>query len=76
MTEPAGRSHTAETARQERALGGEPQANISGDPNGAGANAHPENRKGADKATEDNDLTTGHSTPDDGGADNAKREKS
>ena len=33
---------------------------------------HPENRKGADEATADNDLTTGHSTPGDGGDDNAK----
>ncbi len=33
---------------------------------------HPENRAGADKATDDNDLTTGHTTPGDGGGDNAK----
>ncbi len=33
---------------------------------------HPENREGADKATDDNDLTTGHTTPGDGGDDNAK----
>ncbi len=32
----------------------------------------PEDRAAADKATQDNDLTTGHSDPDDGGADNAK----
>jgi hypothetical protein len=31
-----------------------------------------ENRKGADKATQENNLSTGHSDPDDGGADNAK----
>ena len=31
-----------------------------------------EDREGADQATRDNDLTTGHSDPDDGGADNAK----
>ena len=31
-----------------------------------------ENREGADQATRDNDLTTGHGDPDDGGADNAK----
>ena len=31
-----------------------------------------EDREGADKATRDNDLTTGHSDPDDGGDDNAK----
>jgi hypothetical protein len=34
---------------------------------------HPENREDAAKATSDNDLTTRHSAPDDGGADNAKR---
>lgn len=33
--------------------------------------AHPENAAGAAKATEENDLTTGHSTPGDGGDDNA-----
>jgi len=33
---------------------------------------HPENREGADKASADNDLSTGHSSPSDGGADNAK----
>lgn len=33
---------------------------------------HPGNREGADKATADNDLSTGHSSPSDGGADNAK----
>jgi len=33
---------------------------------------HPENTPGAAKATADNDLTTGHSTSDDGGADNAR----
>lgn len=62
----------AETARQERAQGGQPQLSDSGDPNGA-QGGHPEDRKGAAKATADNDLTTGHSAPDDGGADNAKR---
>ena len=36
----------------------------------------PENREGADKATQENDLSTGHSDPDDGGADNAKPGKS
>jgi hypothetical protein len=66
------KSHVSETARQERALGRESRANKSGDPHGAEANAHPENRKEAAKATADNDLTTGHSAPDDGGADNAK----
>ena len=35
----------------------------------------PENREAADKATQDNDLTTGHRDPDDGGADNAKENK-
>ena len=30
------------------------------------------NREETEKATNDNDLTTGHSDPDDGGADNAK----
>jgi hypothetical protein len=33
----------------------------------------PENKQGADKAAQDNDLTTGHSTPGDGGDDNAKK---
>jgi hypothetical protein len=33
---------------------------------------HPEDRKGAARATQDNDLTTGHSTPGDGGDDNSK----
>lgn len=33
----------------------------------------PPNPEGTDKATKDNDLTTGHSTPGDGGDDNAKR---
>jgi hypothetical protein len=32
------------------------------------------NREETEKATRDNDLTTGHSDPDDGGADNAKSE--
>ena len=31
-----------------------------------------ENRADAGKATRDNDLTTGHSDPDDGGDDNAQ----
>ena len=31
-----------------------------------------ENRKDADKDTQENNLSTGHSDPDDGGADNAK----
>jgi hypothetical protein len=31
-----------------------------------------EDPEGAAQATRDNDLTTGHSDPDDGGADNAK----
>jgi hypothetical protein len=34
-----------------------------------------ENRKAADKATQENDLSTGHSNPDDGGADNAKPDR-
>ena len=48
----------------------------SGDPTlsgGAAAQNHPENQKEAARATWDNDLTTGHSAPDDGDADNAKR---
>jgi hypothetical protein len=36
----------------------------------------PENREGADKATQENNLSTGHSDPDDGGADNAEPDKS
>ena len=67
-----GRSRIAETARQERAQGGEPNAHDSGDPKGA-QSGHPENQAGAAKATKENDLTTGHSAPDGGGADNAKR---
>jgi hypothetical protein len=48
-------ARVAETARQERAQGGEPQARQSGDPNGADAAAHPENREGAEKASADNE---------------------
>lgn len=33
---------------------------------------HPENREGAEKATKDNDLTTGHSEAGDGGDANSK----
>jgi hypothetical protein len=33
---------------------------------------HPENRKGAAKATKDNDLTTGHTQEGDGGDANSK----
>lgn len=33
----------------------------------------PPNPKGADEKTKDNDLTTGHSQPGDGGDDNAKK---
>jgi hypothetical protein len=40
------------------------------DPAGGG---HPENREGADKATKDNDLTTGHSQEGDGGDANSKQ---
>jgi hypothetical protein len=36
---------------------------------------HPENQEGAAKATEDNDLTTGHSQPGDGGDANSKQNK-
>jgi hypothetical protein len=36
---------------------------------------HPENQEGAAKATEDNDLTTGHSRPGDGGDANSKQNK-
>jgi hypothetical protein len=34
---------------------------------------HPENQQGAAKATQDNDLTTGHSEEGDGGDDNSKQ---
>jgi hypothetical protein len=61
----------AETPRQERSQGGQPQARDSGDSNES-QSGQPQNEKGAAKATEENDLTTGHSTPSDGGADNAK----
>jgi hypothetical protein len=66
----------AESARQERAQGGGSQARESGDPTlsgGAAAQNHPENQKEAAQATWNNHLTTGHSAPDDGDADNAKR---
>lgn len=33
----------------------------------------PPDPKGADEKTKDNDLTTGHSEPGDGGDDNAKK---
>jgi len=33
---------------------------------------HPEDRKGAARASRDNDPTIGHSTPGDGGDDNSK----
>jgi|GEM_PF-4508361 len=33
----------------------------------------PENKKAADKATQDNDLTTSHNDPDDGRDNNAKK---
>lgn len=36
------------------------------------ADAKPENKPAAAKATGDNDLTTGHTTPGDGGDDNVK----
>jgi len=42
----------------------------------SGPQSGPENREGADKATQENTLSTGHSDPDDGGADNAKPDKS
>jgi len=32
----------------------------------------PENRDAADKATQENTLSTGHNDPDDGGADNVR----
>ncbi len=35
----------------------------------------PENIDSADRATQDNDLSTGHTDPEDGGADNAKGHK-
>ncbi len=35
--------------------------------------SEPPDKKGSDKATQDNDLTTGHGDPDDGGDDNAKK---
>jgi hypothetical protein len=98
MTSPDGKENkrsdhpdarVAETARQEREQGGQPQARDSGDPTQrgqlpAGSDSgrseggvhdpnHPENQEGAAKATNDNDLTAGHSARDDGGADNAKR---
>jgi hypothetical protein len=65
------KSHVAETARQERALGGQPEVRESGDPSAAQSRVRPENEEGAAKASVDNDLTTGHSSPGDGGADNA-----
>jgi hypothetical protein len=41
--------------------------------NVAGHRGGPENREKADQATEDNDLSTGHSQPGDGGDDNKKQ---
>jgi hypothetical protein len=42
--------------------------------NGKASNPNaPPDKKVADKATADNDLTTGHSDDDDGGDDNAKK---
>lgn len=37
------------------------------------ADEHMEDEEGAAKATNDNDLSTGHSHPGDGGADNSKK---
>jgi hypothetical protein len=37
-----------------------------------GKQNQPPNPEGANRATQENDLTTGHSEPDDGGDDNAK----
>lgn len=48
-------------------MSGQPSKHVQSGPQTGG-----ENRKAADKATQENDLTTGHSNPDDGGADNAK----
>ena len=45
-----------------------------GDP-GTKAGEHPEDRQGAAQATEDNDLTTGHSEDGDGGDANSKQKK-
>jgi hypothetical protein len=75
MTSSGDYSRIAETARQERTQGQQPQARESGDPSTTAVKngKHPENQRGAAQATEDNDLTTGHSSPSDGGADNAKR---
>lgn len=42
----------------------------------SGPQTGPENRDAADKATQENNLSTGHSDPDDGGADNAKPDRS
>lgn len=39
------------------------------------ADEHMENREGAAKATKDNDLSTGHSYPGDGGDNNSKQKK-
>jgi hypothetical protein len=73
--DPPQSSHVAETARQERSQGRQPQLNDSGDPvlHQPGSPDHPEDRPGAARPSEDNDLTTGHSSPDDGGADNSNR---
>lgn len=40
------------------------------------ADEHMENQAGATKATEDNDLSTGHSHEGDGGDDNSKQKRS
>ena len=49
---------------------------MGGQQNKPGPQTGQENRKAADKATQENDLSTGHSDPDDGGADNARPDTS
>jgi hypothetical protein len=60
--------HVAETSRQERSQGGQPRVSGSGDPiiNRPAASDHPEDAEGAAKASAENDLKTGHTTPGDG----------
>lgn len=70
------------TERQENTSAGKPPAEddrktvdreiARADRGGQQGGYHPENKEGARKATADNDLTTGHTTPGDGGDDNAK----
>ena len=70
-TSGAGRSPFAKEPTEESRETGEKDL-TQAEPGDRQGSHHPENKEGADKATAENDLTTGHSSPSDGGADNAK----